>query len=121
MGTTGVFTMLAQEPPPGAPNGLVKSSAILGVLCGCTRGDLTFAVGVAATFACQLDNSALRGRILAGVSDDHASFAAWRPGLRGAVDAEGAVELGRPFMELRLEVNRDRWWANAAAASGNMA
>jgi hypothetical protein len=120
MGTTGVLTILAQDPPPGTPNGLVKSSAILGVFCGCTRGDLTFAEGVA-VFPCQVDNSALRGRILAGVSVDQASFAACKPGLRGAVDADGAVVLGRPFMELRLEVKRDRWWAKAAAASGNMA
>ena len=51
----------------------------------------------------------------------HASFAAWRPGLRGAVEVESVVVGRPPLIELRFEVRRDRWWANAAAASGNIA
>jgi hypothetical protein len=74
---------------------------------------------------CQLVKSALRGRILVatGVSVDvigQASLAAWRAGLRGGLLDK--VVVGRPpLMELRLEVRRERWWAKAAAASGNMA
>ena len=59
-------------------------------------------------FPDQLATSALRGRILVviGVSFvGHASLAACNPGLRGAFDAD---VVGIPFMELRLEVRRDR-------------
>jgi hypothetical protein len=59
-----------------------------------------------AEFPDQLATSALRGRILAGVSfDGHASLAACSPGLRGALDAE---VVGKPLMELRFDVKRDR-------------
>jgi len=74
---------------------------------------------------CQLVRSALRGRILVatGVSVaviGQASLAAWRAGLRGGLLER--VVVGRPpLMELRLDVRRERWWARAAAASGNMA